>query len=191
MARSVDECAASGGHYRQPPWDEDWTRRYLRKRNIKCEGDNLQTALEGLSEEAWKRMKAAFRKRESVRGRMDYFTSLAFKKELGFLWRRVIAMGLVAEEDAKIICQTQEVGSDPDCRFFFIHLTHAAAMQCVAQKEEAFKQAAQMVYALRKMHSERGKPPPTVEDVMTFLQEMDKSVTREDVEKAISYYKTS
>jgi hypothetical protein len=61
----------------------------------------------------------------------------------------------------------------------------------VAQKEEAFKQAAQMVYALRKMHSERGKPPPTVEDVMTFLQEMDKSVTREDVEKAISYYKTS
>jgi hypothetical protein len=51
------------GHCRKPPDDEDWARRYLRRRRIPCEGAALRAALDALDAADWERMKAAWRKR--------------------------------------------------------------------------------------------------------------------------------
>jgi hypothetical protein len=94
------------GHYRKPPEDVDWTRRYLRRRRIECEGDALQAALDSLHPAEWKRMKAAWRRRESASSgafASGIGAALNELKRLGSVWCRLISWGVISEEDARLL----------------------------------------------------------------------------------------
>jgi hypothetical protein len=91
------------GHYRKPPEDVDWTRRYLRRRRIPCEGGALGAALDSLDGAAWERMKAAWRKRrEKASGPWATMIDGICKegKRLGPVWERLISWGVIGEAEA-------------------------------------------------------------------------------------------
>jgi hypothetical protein len=96
------------GHYRKPPDNADWARRYLRRRLIECEGDDLQTALDSLDSAEWARMRAAWRKREE---RSGGGRAIAFNRDsndyrfLGRIWRKLIAWGVISEENARLLAE--------------------------------------------------------------------------------------
>jgi hypothetical protein len=94
---------------RVPPYDKDWARRWLRRRRIPCEGDQLQAALDSLDGPTWQRLKAAWRKREErLYGGSQYLVSGALNKgkRLGAVWLRLIAWGVITEDEARLLAGT-------------------------------------------------------------------------------------
>jgi hypothetical protein len=95
------------------PENDDWTRRYLRRLNIPCEGEQLQGALDSLDGPTWQRLKNAWRQRTvRTEGPMQQLVNHVFNqgRRFGSVWERLIAWGVISEEDARLLA-SQEVGS--------------------------------------------------------------------------------
>src|SRR5262245_26713467 len=92
---------------RTPPDDDDWTRRYLRRLKVPCEGEQLQAALDSLDARTWRRMKDAWRQRSFHRhGPMARFIEWQWcqgQKRFGAVWDRLLAWGVVSEEEAHLL----------------------------------------------------------------------------------------
>jgi hypothetical protein len=110
------------GIRRTTPDSDDWLRRYLRRRNIPCEGEALEAALGSLDGPTWNRLKAAWRKREERHlGPMSCGMNRAYNagKRLGPIWQRLIALGVIAEEDARLIAEEPSLTGSTNCPDFF------------------------------------------------------------------------
>ena len=129
------------GRYRTPPDDEDWTRQWLRRLGVACEGEQLQPALASLDSAQWARMKAAWRNHKKRRKDGEHYSDLwaTRKKRLGPLWRRCIALGLVSEADAIAMAQNMDDGGytaggiawgDAGCRLTISLATAQMAAAC-------------------------------------------------------------
>jgi hypothetical protein len=88
------------------PDDVDWARRYLRRRGVPCEGEQLQAALESLDGPGWRRMKNAARQQTARRfGPAARMLEGLWRhgKRPGPVWRRLIAWGVLSEDDARLL----------------------------------------------------------------------------------------
>lgn len=131
MARELRDDGYTAGYHRQKPEDDDWTRRYLRGRAIPCEGPMLDHALEELDADQWSKLKNAWRQHEYQRNQSRIYTrGFNTAKKLGWLWQRVIAMGLITEEDALALAGESEKWpfyDDAGCEFVIRHSLGMAA----------------------------------------------------------------
>src|SRR5262245_22701745 len=129
---------------RVPPDNDDWTRRYLRRLDIPCEGPQLAAALDSLDARQWQAMKAAWRKREEREHgpwSMTLDRVLTQDKRLGAVWLRLIAWGVISEEDALLLASAATSGgttfsSNAGAKFC---LAHALSCQVEATRREAGK----------------------------------------------------
>jgi hypothetical protein len=88
------------------PDDVDWARRYLRRRGVPCEGEQLQAALESLDGPSWQRMKNAARQQTARRcGPAARMLEGLWRRDqrLGPVWQRLIAWGVISEDDARLL----------------------------------------------------------------------------------------
>jgi hypothetical protein len=160
---------------RQPPDNSDWTRRYLRRLRIPCEGDQLQAALDALDTEQYQRLKAAWRKhQEREYGSRAWACGRAYSsnRQLGPIWQRLITWGVLTEGDAHALAsQTLPGSSNP------LHYSDSGA-KCVLM--DLFRQAAAdvrrqqrktlgAVAAARKVAVQEGADP-VAERVVALLE---------------------
>jgi hypothetical protein len=106
---------------RTQPGNDDWTRRYLRRLHVPCEGEQLKPALDSLDAPAWQRLKAAWRQDQCRRfGSKKVFIDevLQHAERLGFIWERLIAWGVISEADAHLLA-SQPLGNGAPVKNLF------------------------------------------------------------------------
>jgi hypothetical protein len=159
---------------RIPPDDEDWSRRWLRRRRIPCEGGQLRAALDALDGAAWGRLKAAWRQHEQ-RDRDPIQSGVARAlnagKRLGPVWCRLIAWGIISEADARLLASQRTASGvtfydDAGARFV-VRFILTAHVQAVRKAEQADLET--VAYALG--HLARKGDRATLDDrVVAFLE---------------------
>jgi hypothetical protein len=126
------------------PDNDDWTRRYLRRLKIPCEGEQLQRALDSLDASTWQRMKNAWRQRtKRTEGAMQLLVNHIVNqgRRFGSIWERLISWGAISEEDARLLA-SQEVGRDRRTLFddagakLYLTLALSAQVEAVRQSKE-------------------------------------------------------
>ena len=94
-------------------------------------GPMLDHALEELDADQWSKLKNAWRQHEYQRNQSRIYTrGFNTAKKLGWLWQRVIAMGLITEEDALALAGESEKWpfyDDAGCEFVIRHSLGMAA----------------------------------------------------------------
>lgn len=128
----------SAGHYRNPPDDEDWLRAQLMlylDRDL-APGDDLNALVQAMPSSDYKRLMNRWRVRLHRRYKISDDRLYNGAGVLSPLWRKVIDLGLITEEQALSICRdTGEDGwsvwSDTGCR-----LTFSCAITNAAEKAQ-------------------------------------------------------
>jgi hypothetical protein len=107
---------------RTQPDNDDWTRRYLRRLHVPCEGEQLKPALESLDGPAWERLKAAWRQNQCRRfgESKGGFLNALFQdlRRFGPIWERLIAWGVISETDAHLLA-SQPLGDGAPLKNLF------------------------------------------------------------------------
>jgi hypothetical protein len=161
---------------RIPPDDEDWSRRWLRRHRIPCEGGQLRAALDALDGAAWQRLKAAWRQ-HGQRRRDPVLWGVAGAlnagKRLGPVWCRLIAWGVISEENARLLAGWSVRTPVGDLTFYddagarFV-LTHALGLLIEEARKPTPEEHAAASF-LRVLAGQDGNPDTLDERVVTAL----------------------
>jgi hypothetical protein len=169
MSRAIINEDWGRGHYRTPPLDAAWTRRYLRNQlYISFDNDaDLDELLASLDPADFARLKAAWRKRDSRRreaGEISADMGRAFTladrpdRQLCGLWAKAVDLGLIQEEHAIALIDDMQrnghnVATNGGCQFMFQFLLGAEARR-VSERHDKELMSARSAISMSRQREE-------------------------------------
>ena len=154
---------------REIPYKTGWLKRYLSERlqidiPLEASAEDIEAICNDIPSDKWKRLKGAWRKYNHTPAWQIMMNSHANKtKQLGFIWKKLIARGWVEEEDALTIAEKfSSFGaySDGNVKYTINQILADYAQRLRKTKPNNSGALMNSVQAIIKMH-----PDTTVEEL--------------------------